>query len=197
MVNELTAQQTEVVSEALSRLEKLIHFADAEMKAATLEYINCQLLHSEPRSNGTFLSQSICSLKGSIAAKILKDSLPALFHLGGIKPSSLEQSKGLFQKWASRDLTQEQRWEKSVEALRAVVASLEEIAEQTKKHSLRDDVNILALAAAKQTGKDFKSAAAFCREFLKDRPNCGATQKSLETMLGRECSIWKKQKTKP
>ena len=113
MVNELTAQQTEVVSEALSRLEKLIHFADAEMKAATLEYINCQLLHSEPRSNGTFLSRSVNSLKGSIAAKILRDAIRPVLQLRESVPGDRE---------------------KSLKTLRAVVASLQTIDQPKTDH---------------------------------------------------------------
>lgn len=176
MTNELTAHQAETISEALSRLQKLLHYADGEMKSATLEHINTNLLHSPPGVIGTFLGQAVNSLKGSIAAKILRDAIRPVLQLREYVPGD-------------RD--------KSLKTLRAVVASLEEIAEQTKKHSLRDDANILALAEALRTGKDFSSAAAFCRAFLKERPHCGATQKSLETMLGRECSIWKKQKTKP
>ena len=65
--------------------------------------------------------------------------------------------------------------------------------EQMEKDSPRDDTDKLALSEAERIGKTFPSAAAFCRAFLKDRPNCGAGQKALETMLGRYCDIWKKQ----
>lgn len=62
----------------------------------------------------------------------------------------------------------------------------------SKKHLLVDDENTLCLAAARDFGSSFCSAAAFVRDYRAKRPDCEATQKALEQMLSRECDIWKK-----
>jgi len=63
-----------------------------------------------------------------------------------------------------------------------------------KKHLLTDDENTICLAAARDTGSNFQTAAAFVRDFRKKWPKCKATQKALEQMLSRECDIWKKRR---
>lgn len=104
MKNELTAQQAAVLSEALSRLEKLLQFADGDMKSATVGLINSQLLNSKPDGKGTFLSDAMNSLKGAAVWKILNDALRPVMSL-------------------KTNNSGEQR-QKSLNTLRAVVVSL-------------------------------------------------------------------------
>ena len=143
MKTELTAQQAEIISEALSRLKKLIHYADGEMKSATFEHINNQLLHSQPDGiePGTFMSQAVNRMKGTIAAKILRDAIRPVLILREYVPGERE---------------------KSLKTLRAVVVSLEEMRHlETGRKPDADRTQ------EKNSGKNFRPWDANCQRMAK------------------------------
>lgn len=147
----LTPEQVAALTKTHAQLKQLLEFAESDMKSAAVNLISQRMLKSAAGGHGTMFAAAWVAMKGTPHYSILKDCMPVLLHLGGTKPSSLEGSKNLLQKWALQDLTEEQRWRKSVDKLRVIVASLEPPAEDSAEKQTIDQTIDQTISAPEQT----------------------------------------------